>query len=327
MNFTDTYSRYKKMVDEELIRLKFSQQSSSEIYQPLDYILGIGGKRLRPVMTLAVCEAFGGNVEEALRPALGFEMFHNFTLIHDDIMDNATLRRGQPTVHHKWNVNMGILSGDMMLIKAYELISSAKPDKLTPLLTVFNHIATAVCEGQQLDMDYENAESISKSDYLHMIEYKTGVLLGGALQAGAIMGGAKTEDTERLYRFGCKIGAAFQIMDDWLDTFGDPNKTGKRIGGDILERKKTFLMVKAYELSSPKQRNTLNTIYANESDDTEKIHAVMALFDALHISEVTKTEIQQQYTEALEELSSLPISKEALAFFHSFAAYLIQREA
>ncbi|MBE2246993.1 MAG: polyprenyl synthetase family protein [Candidatus Competibacteraceae bacterium] len=327
MGFVETYSRFKNLVDDELGRLQFSHQSNSEIYQPLDYMLGIGGKRLRPVMTLAACEAFGGNISDALLPALGFEVFHNFTLIHDDIMDNAPLRRGKPTVHHKWNTNMGILSGDMMLIKAYELIGAARPEHLPALLHVFNQIATAVCEGQQLDMEFEKAIQISMDDYLRMVKFKTGVLLGGALQAGAIMGGASNEDALRMFRFGCKIGTAFQIMDDWLDTFGDPEKTGKRAGGDILERKKTFLMVKANEISDKNQRFALQEIYVNGHSNDEIISMTLSLFDTLNISQITQAEIQQQYSQAIEELKFLPVSSAMHLFFNQFAEYLIRRES
>lgn len=326
MNFIERYQQYKKLIEAELDKLCFSRQVPTEVYRPIDYMLAIGGKRLRPVITLAACEAFGGDVQKAIRPALGIEVFHNFTLIHDDIMDNAPIRRGKPTVHHKWNTNVGILSGDMMLIKAYELICSVDISKLSRVLRVFNDTATKVCEGQQLDMEFEEKASVTVTDYLQMIEAKTAVLLGGALQVGAIIAGAGDEDAEKMYRFGCKIGSAFQIKDDWLDSFGDAQKVGKRIGGDIVEGKNTYLMIKTRELASENQRNELYHIYNNGHSDQEKIQAVMELYSQLNIKQITMDEIHWLYQEALLVLHAVSIPNEQKDFFKEFAEFLIYRD-
>lgn len=326
MSFIQQYQQYKSLIEAELENLSFSRQAPAEVYQPLDYMLAIGGKRLRPVMTLAACEAFGGDVQKAIRPALGIEVFHNFTLIHDDIMDNAPIRRGKPTVHQKWNTNVGILSGDMMLIKAYELVCSVDAMQLSRVLQVFNDTATKVCEGQQLDMVFEENELVTVSDYLNMIEAKTAVLLGGALQVGALIAGAGDEDAEKMYRFGCKIGSAFQVKDDWLDSFGDAQKVGKRIGGDIAEGKNTFLMIKTRELASETQRSELYHIYHNGHSDQEKIQAVMQLYHQLNISQITTDEIDRLYQEAMHALHAVSIPDEQKNFFREFAEFLIYRD-
>lgn len=326
MNFIEQYRQYKKLIDAELENLSFSRQVPSEVYQPLDYMLAIGGKRLRPVITLAACEAFGGDVQKAIRPALGIEVFHNFTLIHDDIMDNAPIRRGKPTVHHKWNTNVGILSGDMMLIKAYELICSVDISNISRVLRVFNETATKVCEGQQLDMEFEEKDSITVTDYLTMVEAKTAVLLGGALQVGVLIAGASDEDAEKMYRFGCKIGSAFQIKDDWLDSFGNAQKVGKRIGGDIAEGKNTYLMIKTRELATENQRNELYYIYHNGHSEQEKIDAVMNLYNQLNINQITMDEIHRLFQEALLALQAVSIPNEQKNFFKEFAEFLIYRD-
>lgn len=326
MNFLEQYRQYKSLIEAELESLSYSRQAPIEVYQPLDYMLAIGGKRLRPVMTLAACEAFGGEVQKAIRPALGIEVFHNFTLIHDDIMDNAPIRRGKPTVHQKWNTNVGILSGDMMLIKAYELVCSVDAMQLPQVLRVFNDTATKVCEGQQMDMDFEEKDTVTVADYLKMIEAKTAVLLGGALQVGALIAGADEQDAENMYRFGCKIGSAFQVKDDWLDAFGDEQKVGKRIGGDIAEGKNTFLMIKTRELASAMQRSELYHIYHNGHNDQEKIQAVMNLYHQLKISEITLDEINRLYQEAMEALRTVSIAEDKKQFFKEFAEFLIYRD-
>src|SRR5690606_31980665 len=212
------------------------------LYDPLHYILSLGGKRIRPILTLAAAQMFSDNYKAAMPQSIAIEMFHNFSLIHDDIMDKAPLRRGKTTVHKKWNTNTAILSGDLLLIKAYEQLAQCKPNYLPEILHVFNKTATQVCEGQQFDMDFETAQTVTVNNYLEMIRLKTAVLLGCSLQIGAIIGAANQNDAQNCYTFGENLGIAFQLMDDYLDAFGNPEKFGKQVGGDILANKKTYLL-------------------------------------------------------------------------------------
>lgn len=326
MVFKNKYEVLKSYVDEELNKLKHIHSDNPKLYEPLSYMIELGGKRLRPVLTLASCEAFGGRAEHAINPALGIEVFHNFSLIHDDIMDNAPLRRGKPTVHEKWGVNMGILSGDLLLIKSYELISVVHPAVLAKVFKTFNQTAIQVCEGQQKDMDFENREQVSEDEYLNMILLKTGVLLGAALQIGALAGGASELDAKSMYEFGCEIGVAFQIKDDWLDTFGEAEKVGKRIGGDIAEGKKTMLMIKAKELANEIQSQKIYKLYSNGASDQQRITGVMEVYNELNIRDLCKAEIYKHYQIALLKLDSVSMTPEYKHFFREFAEYLIDRD-
>lgn len=326
MRFKEKYQVLKSYVDEELDKLKHVHSDNPKLYEPLSYMIELGGKRLRPVLTLASCEAFGGRAEQAIHPAIGIEVFHNFSLIHDDIMDNAPLRRGKPTVHEKWGVNMGILSGDLLLIKSYELISAVNPAVLAKSFKIFNQTAVQVCEGQQQDMDFENQLEVSEEEYIRMILLKTGVLLGAALQIGALAGGASDDDAQSMYEFGCEIGVAFQIKDDWLDTFGDADKVGKRIGGDIAEGKKTLLMIKARALANEMQSHTIYKLYSNGATDQQRIAGVMQVYDELNIRDICKAEIYKHYQMALLRLESANMKEEYKSFFREFAEYLIDRD-
>jgi len=223
--------------------------SPVELYEPINYIMSLGGKRLRPCLLLMACDMFGGDVEQALAPALAIEVFHNFTLMHDDIMDKAPLRRGKPTVHEKWNANTAILSGDVMMVESNKLIMQVKDNILRPVLDVFNDTAVGVCEGQQIDMNFETRQDVQIDEYINMIRLKTAVLVGGALKMGALVGGADDAEGTLLYNFGEQLGIAFQLQDDILDVYGDPKKFGKQVGGDIISNKKTYLLIKALELA------------------------------------------------------------------------------
>ncbi|HEX3386318.1 MAG TPA: polyprenyl synthetase family protein, partial [Mucilaginibacter sp.] len=256
----------------------------AELYEPIKYILSLGGKRMRPALLLMACDLFGGDTNKALPPALAIEVFHNFTLMHDDIMDNAPLRRGKITVHERWNRNVAILSGDVMLVESYKLMMQVHPNLLGQVLSIFNNTAVGVCEGQQFDMEFEQRNDVHIDEYINMIRLKTAVLLGGALKIGAVIGGAGEQDAALLQTFGEQLGVAFQLQDDILDVYGDPEKFGKQVGGDILSNKKTFLLIKALELANAEQAAELNRWFSNtQFNSKEKIDAVTGLYDQLGI--------------------------------------------
>lgn len=325
MTFKESYKIYKVQVEEALTAIAQNKSLSANLAEPIEYMISLGGKRLRPVLSLAACHAFSDAYQIALKPALGIELFHNFSLVHDDIMDKAPQRRGLPTVHHKWNVNTGILSGDMMLIKAYQFISEVPADVFPQLFAIFNQTALEVCEGQQMDMDFETKETVSEEEYILMIKYKTAVLLGAALQLGAILGGASSKDARELYEFGCKIGIAFQIKDDWLDCFGDAEKVGKRVGGDIIENKKTLLWIRAKTKANEQQLAALASL-ANETNEEQKVLQTLEIYRALAISENAQAEMLRWYDEALAHLAAVNIPEDKKQFFKEFAEYLIHRD-
>ena len=258
------------------------------LYAPIIYSMSGGGKRLRPVLLLITVDAFGGNVEKAMPAALAVEVFHNFTLLHDDIMDNADMRRGKPSVFAKWGENVAILSGDAMLITAYKMLAALDAERLPRVMHIFNDMALEVCEGQQYDMDFEGMESVSVEDYILMIERKTSALLSGSAMIGATLAGASEDDIKKLYRFATELGLAFQLQDDMLDSFGD-EALGKKIGGDILEGKQTYLMVQAMSRASDAEREVLRTTHKNEAlSDAEKIATVKALYEKLDVKHATE---------------------------------------
>ena len=253
-------------------------QEPKNLYEPISYILNLGGKRLRPVLTLMSTEIFGTNYNKALDAALSIEVFHNFSLIHDDIMDDAPLRRGKETVHEKWDINRGILSGDAMLILAYKLFENYDSNTFQSLVKLFSETALQVCEGQQYDIDFEIRDDVTILEYIKMIEYKTAVLVGAALKMGAIVANASQEDQGNIYLFGKNLGIAFQLQDDYLDVFGDPKTFGKQVGGDIIENKKTYLYLKTLELSSDENKTQLKYLYElNPEDKQDKIDTVKSL--------------------------------------------------
>jgi geranylgeranyl diphosphate synthase type II len=301
------------------------------LYEPCDYILTLGGKRLRPATLLMGYELFhdGSTLNEALPAAWAVELFHNFTLMHDDIMDAAPLRRGQPTVHTRWNTTTGILSGDVMLIYAYRALSqAATPDVVPALLETFNRVAIGVCEGQQLDVDFESRTDVSIPEYLRMIELKTAVLLGGALEMGALCARAPREDAEHLYHFGRLAGTAFQIQDDLLDTYGDPAKFGKQVGGDILQNKKTLLVLKTLETAPEADRLDLLRLMQTGSENPEaKIAAVRSIFDRNNIPGHIDTYKQTYQKEAFRHLDAVNVPEERKAVLRSFMEALLERES
>lgn len=299
------------------------------LYEPIDYIMRLGGKRLRPVALLMAAGGFGRDPQEALPAALAFEVFHNFSLVHDDIMDEAPLRRGKPAVHTKYDLNTGILSGDMMLIQSYDLLVKASPvHLLAPILQRFNQTAREVCEGQQMDVDFEKSQSVTIDHYLRMIELKTSVLFAACLEVGALLGGASQEDARKLYEYGRHLGIAFQIQDDILDTYGDPQKFGKKVGGDIVQNKKTFLVLTCLEQASQADRQALGKLMSEKTaHESEKIAAVRSIFDRVgvqQLAETAKKSFKNQGLDYLEQTTELdPETKTA---FLALADYLLGRE-
>ena len=304
-----------QLIDQEIKSLNLNLEPAN-LYEPISYILSLGGKRLRPSMALMGCSMFGSSVDAAIAPALGIEIFHNFTLLHDDIMDNALLRRNKATVHSKWNSNIAILSGDAMSIMAYQYISRSPEKVLKEVLNVFSKTALEVCEGQQYDMNFETEANVSAEAYLKMIELKTSVLLAASLKIGALIGGAQETDANKLYDFGRFAGLAFQLQDDLLDTFGEEAVFGKSIGGDIRANKKTFLLIKALEKATVKDRTVLvQMLNQKQTNQEEKVSRVTEIYKKYSIPELTEQKIDELFNASLESLKSLPVDnhkKEAL---------------
>lgn len=321
-----SYSHILRRLEEEIKALAFNSPPP-RLYEPVRYILSLGGKRLRPVLTVMACNLFDKRPDDAFRPALGLEMFHNFTLLHDDLMDKADKRRNKPTVHKVWDENTAILSGDAMLIEAYRLIGQTRPDCLKEVLDLFTVTASEICGGQQFDMDFETRDRVEEAEYLEMIRLKTAVLLGAALKTGAIVGRADPEDAEKLYRFGICIGMAFQLQDDLLDVYGDPATFGKNIGGDIVCNKKTFLLINAFRLADKGRQEALKAWTEKTSvDPKEKIEAVTAIYNDLGIRQLTEKTMHRYYDEGMECLDSLSVEKEKTAVLREVAARLMGRE-
>ena len=296
------------------------------LYEPIAYTLASGGKRLRPTLALIAAALFGGNEEDVLPAALALEVFHNFTLLHDDVMDRAAVRRGRPTVHVKWDDNTAILSGDQMLIEAYRLLSGVPADKLPQVLKWFNEMATGICEGQQYDVDFEHMEEVSIADYMKMIELKTSVLLANALRTGGYIAGANEAQQQALYLFGLHIGLAFQIQDDILDVYGDPKTFGKAIGGDICCNKKTLLLLTALQTADAASQAELNQWLAVNDRPEEKIAAVTALYNRLGVREAAEAVMEEHTALALKQLEQLP-QNAACEQLRQLAAKLITRKS
>ena len=304
-----------------------SIREPKNLYEPIQYILNLGGKRLRPVLTLMTADCFDGEIKTALDAALAVEVFHNFSLIHDDIMDAAPLRRGHQTVHEKWDLNTGILSGDAMLIMAYQLFENYPPNIFQKLAKLFSKTALEVCEGQQYDIDFETRDTVSISEYLKMIEYKTAVLVGAAMKMGAIIANASKDDQERCYEFGKNLGIAFQLQDDYLDAFGNPETFGKQVGGDIIENKKTYLYLKALEFSSEKDKLHLKQLFSSETNNSsEKIQVTKQIFSASGSAEATQKAISFYTTKAFEILKTINISEPKKQILESFGTQLMTRD-
>ena len=303
-----TFDEITQLVASELEKITWTKEPRG-LYEPIAYVLSMGGKRIRPALALMACNLFSDDVTPAIQPALGLEVFHNFTLLHDDIMDRADVRRGRPTVHKKWNDNTAILSGDVMQIASYQLVANTPAAYLKPVLDLFSKTAAEICEGQQYDVDFENRDSVKAEEYLKMIRLKTAVLLGAALQIGAWIGGAGEEDAQLLYDFGINIGLAFQLKDDLLDVYGDEATFGKKIGGDILCNKKTYLLIHALELAKGKDADELQKWLksTDENLSQEKISAITSLYNRLGVKTICEDKMQLFYTKSIANLEKVTV--------------------
>ena len=309
---------------EEHFNVRHFPKEPSTLYDPAQYILQLGGKRIRPVCVLMGNELFDAIKPDSFYAATAIELFHNFSLIHDDIMDKAPLRRGMPTVHAKYGDSTALLAGDVMLVHGYEYLSKMKMEYLQKILPLYNRTANEVCEGQQLDMDFEQRQSVSMDEYLHMITLKTSVLLAGSLKIGSIMGGATAGNQDHLYEFGKNLGIAFQIQDDYLDAFGDPAKFGKQVGGDIIANKKTFLMIHAMQSASAAQKEQLQELM--QTNHAGKVEKVLSIFKSAGVDEWAlqlKNEYLEKSMAHLEEIAVMSKRKEPLK---ELARFLVQRE-
>jgi geranylgeranyl diphosphate synthase, type II len=322
-----TLSDYQQIFQHYLDNNPFKKPPQN-LYEPVDYILSIGGKRLRPLLVLMGCELCDDNINKALPVAMAVEVFHNFTLLHDDIMDSAPLRRGKPTVHTLYGINSGILSGDVMLIAAYDFLTKIeRKTTQLKLLRIFNKMAIEVCEGQQYDMDFENRNDVTIKEYITMITLKTSVLVAAAFQMGALIGGATEGVARRLYEFGKNVGIAFQIQDDILDTFGDPEKFGKKVGGDIVQNKKTYLVLRSYTLAKTAQRIELQQLMNTPTtDEAVKIAAVKEIYTSLNVRADAEKLIETYMTKAFHSLEATPLSIEKKNYMKQWANELMMRE-
>ncbi len=317
---------FQNLINKKIGELHFDK-SPRELYEPMEYALTMGGKRIRPLLTLLACDMFGEIAEKAIPAALAIEVFHNFTLVHDDIMDVAPLRRGKETVYKKWNPNIGILSGDAMLAKAFEILLDSDKTQLKDLVQLLSKVAIEVCEGQQLDMNFEHIEQVSIPEYLEMIRLKTAVLVGSALLAGAIVANASAKDRDAIYKFGENLGIAFQLKDDILDVFGDEDKFGKKKGGDIVAKKKTYLYLKAHELAKGKTLNTLIYYFVNSTFDEEaKISEISAIYKQLKVKEAAEKQMNVYWQKALVHFKKIDLPEKNKKQLFEIAEKLMVRE-
>lgn len=300
----------------------------TELYAPIEYLMQLGGKRMRPILVLLGYQLFDDDWQKAIPAAVSVEVFHNFTLMHDDIMDKAPLRRNQPTVHTKWNENIAILSGDVMLVKAYEMLMQGVEDKyLRKALQRFSRCAAQVCEGQQWDMNFEQSKEVSENEYIEMIRLKTAVLLGYSLELGAMLAEADDTAQEQMRLFGENIGIGFQLKDDLLDVYGNPDKFGKQVGGDIIANKKTFLLIEALQTATNEEKKELEYWLAlKEFDPKEKVEKVTRIYDTLHIREKTEEKINSFFSVAFHLLEKMQVAPKRKVYLHEFTKLLIQRE-
>lgn len=313
------------LINNRISELKYGREPE-ELYEPIRYIMSLGGKRMRPLLVLLGYELFRDDSQSILDQAIAVEVFHNFTLLHDDIMDEAPLRRGKPTVHEKWNENTAILSGDVMLVRAYGLLLDA-PGDLKAILKAFNDCAAGVCEGQQFDMNFENLPTVAEETYVNMIRLKTAVLLGFSLKLGAMLAGASSEQAEAVYDFGVAIGVGFQLKDDLLDVYADQEKFGKQVGGDIISNKKTFLLLKALELADKEQKAKLDHwLTAVTFNKVDKVEAVTAIYNEIGIRELTSAKIDAWFDKGFQTLEQLAVPADRKQPLIAFTRYLIDRE-
>lgn len=320
----DFLKKYQDLVSIHIDKYKF-EENPKELYHPINYIIANGGKRLRPILTLMATDFFGGNINDAVKPALAIEFFHNFTLIHDDIMDDAPLRRNRPTIHSLYGNNVAILSGDALLIKSYQFFEDLEPQHFKKCLKIFSETGIKICEGQQMDVNFEEKESISFEDYIQMITYKTGVLSAAALQIGAIIAQSSQEDQMAIYEFGKHLGIAFQMMDDYLDVFGNQADFGKRLAGDIYENKKTILYLFALKNANSSQKEELQKYYAQTEETTEKIKRVTQIFLDTKADEETINLVEKYHQLAENYLNQTSLDNEKKEKFMNLASYLLKR--
>lgn len=312
-----------KLIENAIPEIAYPAQPAN-LYEPIKYIMSLGGKRIRPVMVLMATELFTDDVNKALDVALAIETFHNFTLVHDDIMDNAPLRRGKQTVHEKWGVNNAILSGDVMMVESNKHLSKVDVSVLQPVLDTFNQTAQGVCEGQQLDMEFESRDDVSIDEYIEMIRLKTAVLLGGAMKLGAIVGGADEKNADLLYQFGENLGIAFQLQDDILDVYGDPEKFGKQVGGDIISNKKTFLHLNAKALINAEETKVLLGKHENAA---QKVSAVTQLYNSYGIRELSNAKMEQYLAKAYQALNDLAVQEDRKTNLRELTKQIMERES
>jgi len=315
-----------EMIEKAISEIEYPPHPNN-LYEPIAYIMNLGGKRLRPALVLIAADLFNGSIEEAMPAALAIETFHNFTLIHDDIMDNAPLRRGKQTVHEKWGTNNAILSGDVMMVESNKQLTKVKLDVLKPVLDTFNATAQGVCEGQQLDMEFEVRHDVGIEEYIDMIRLKTAVLVGGAMKIGAIVGGATTEQADLIYDFGENLGIAFQLQDDILDVYGDPEKFGKQIGGDIIANKKTYLLLKLQELAHRDDLNALAEHALNTTALPDKIDNITALYDEYSVKELATEQMRHYLDKAFQALDNIKVPETQKKELIALANALMHRES
>ena len=321
-----TFNEYLERVNNAIKAIPYPQQPS-HLYEPITYTMDLGGKRLRPVLVLMACEAVGGDINRAITPAIGLEMFHNFTLLHDDVMDKADIRRGKPTVHVKWDDNTAILSGDAMLTMATQLIAQTPADVMPQVMDLYNRTAMEIYEGQQYDVDFETRNDVTVDEYIEMIRLKTSVLLGCACKMGALIGGADEATAQLFYKVGENLGLAFQLQDDMLDVWGDEATFGKAIGGDIMNNKKTFLLINAMQRATGDHKVELSLwLSTPNASRAVKVPAVTAIYDALNLRSLSLDAINRYNDEALEALSKIAISDEARSEFANFITRLVKRD-
>lgn len=322
MNLKDILSQ----INQQIAEMNFGEQPT-ELYAPIRYLMDLGGKRMRPLLTVLGYQLFADDISKVIRPAIGIEVFHNFTLMHDYIMDKAPLRRGEATVHEKWNENIAILSGDVMLVKAYELLMDVEDQYLRKVLQKFNQCAAEVCEGQQWDMNFEQISQVTENQYLEMIRLKTAVLLGFALELGGILAGANEKNTQLLRKFGENMGIGFQLKDDLLDVYAESDKFGKQVGGDIIANKKTFLLIEALTKAEGNIKKELDYwLGLKEFDKSEKVKAVTEIYNQLHIKELTQAKIDEYFKLGFEQLEKLDAQENRKQFLKGFVEEILNRE-
>ncbi|MFO8087936.1 MAG: polyprenyl synthetase family protein [Bacteroidales bacterium] len=317
--------RYSEKIDQAIADLAIPQEPTN-LYDPIRYTINSKGKRLRPVITLMGCDLFNGSLSKALPAAIGMEIFHNFTLLHDDIMDKSPMRRGKPSVYKQWGTNTAILAGDTMFVHAYEQIVKTNTPHFKKVLAIFNQIARGVCEGQQYDMDFETSSQVSISDYIRMIRMKTAILIAGSLKIGAVIANAPEQDQERIYQFGEALGIAFQLQDDYLDAFGDEDLVGKKIGNDIVTNKKTYLYLKAMEMAGKNTKETLEQTYMSHDDPENKVRLVKKIYIQLKVDEFAKEEMNRHFHLANQNLEAIDMPEENKNNLRDFAKMLKTRD-